>query len=223
MDIRDPKNQRIIITLIVMLGIIYFWYTQFFMPTQQESREKKLQYQVISSKLEAVKRKAESLERLKRDYERLLAQYKTVELLLPFRKQTPALLRRLHRAAGQAEVYISEITPQPPWEIDFYSANPYWVKLEGGFHRFGEFLSYIANFPFIVNLSEVKIEAVEDEESPNTIKAELKLTTYNLSQAEGESKEGEEKEESKEGILEKLRLRRKEIESGTSDQKGEEK
>ncbi len=219
MDLRDPKNQRIVIVIIVMLGICYLWYTHFLKPTQKEIGEKGLQYKAISAKLEVVKRKAESLERLKSDYQRLVTQYRTVRLLLPLHKQTPSLLQRLHRAAGLAEVSISEITPEAPREIDFYSANPYRVKLEGGFHRLGEFLSYVANFPFIVNLSEVKIEGLGKEESRNTIKSELKLTTYNLSQAEGEVRE-EEKEESKGGILEKLRLRRKEIESQTSERKG---
>ncbi len=219
MDLRDPRNQKIVIVIIIMLGVVYLWYTQLFKPTQREIGEKKLQYQVISSKLETVKRKAESLERLKGDYQRLLTQYRTVKLLLPLHKQTPALLRRLHRAAGQAEVYISEMIPQAPVQIDFYAANPYLVKLKGGFHRLGKFLTYVANFPFIVNLSEVKIETLEEEESPNTIEAELKLTTYNLSPGEKEIGEGG-GERPKGGILQKLKLRRKELESGSSGQKG---
>lgn len=219
MDLRDPKNQKIVVIIVVMLGVVYLWYTQLFKPTQREIGRKRLQYQVISSKLQAVKRKAGSLQGLQKDYQRLLGQYRTVKLLLPLRRQTPALLRRLHRAAGRSEIYISEITPQTPVQIDFYAANPYLVKLKGEFHKLGEFLGYVANFPFIVNISNVKIDGLEEEKSTNTIKAELKLTTYNLSPGEKEISEGK-GEKPKGGILQKLKLRRKELESGISGQKG---
>lgn len=217
MDLRDPRNQKIVIVIIIMLGVVYLWYSQLIEPVQREIGEKKLQYQVISSKLQTVKRKAGSLQRLKMDYQKLLSQYKTVKLLLPLHRQTPALLRRLHRAAGRSEVYISEIITQTPVQIDFYAANPYLVKLKGEFHKLGRFLSYVANFPFIGNISDVKIEGLKEEKSTNTIRAELKLTTYNLSSEEKEINE-EEGENSKGGILEKLKLRRKEFEGG--NQKG---
>ncbi len=222
MDLRDPRNQKIAVVIVILLGVIYLWYSQLFKPTQRQIRERKFQYQVISSKLRTVKRKAESLQKLQKDYQRLLTQYRTVKLLLPLHKQTPALLRRLHRAAGQAEVYISEITPQPSVPIDFYAANPYLVKLKGEFHRLGKFLSYVANFPFIVNISQVRIDGLGEEESPNTIRAELKLTTYNLSAREKEIGE-EEGKKTKGGILGKLRLRRKELETRTTKEKGGER
>jgi len=219
MDLRNPKNQKIVVIIVIMLGVVYLWYTQLFKPTQREIGRKKLQYQAISSKLQTVKHKAGSLQGLKRDYQRLLAQYRTVKLLLPPRRQTPALLRRLHRAAGRSEIYISEITPQTPVQMDFYAANPYLVKLKGEFHKLGKFLGYVANFPFIVNISEVKIDDLEEEKSSNTIKAELKLATYNLSPGEKEISE-EEGEKPKGGILQKLKLRRKEFESESGGQKG---
>ena len=63
--------------------------------------------------------------------------------------------------------------------------------MTGAYHDFGKFIGYVANFPFIANISEMQLTtttaaniAAATEEGPQeigskpTIKASFKLSTY---------------------------------------------
>ena len=73
--------------------------------------------------------------------------------------------------------------------------------MTGTYHDFGSFISYVANFPFIVNVSGVSVEAttlaVPKKESdsgekrgfsefnkPETVKANFILSTYYVKDSE---------------------------------------
>jgi Tfp pilus assembly protein PilO len=56
---------------------------------------------------------------------------------------------------------IVRINPLPPEPRQFYNVASFEIEMKGTYHDFGTFISYIANFPFIANVSNMEIKATE--------------------------------------------------------------
>jgi Tfp pilus assembly protein PilO len=195
MDFKDPKNQIIILIVIVFLALIYVWYSKFYTPYSVSLVQKKAQYQKLSTDLYAVRQKAESLEGLQRDVEVQKAKYDKVKLWLPEQKEDESFLHQIHMAEQSTNSTIMNISPQPPVPQEFYTANIYLVELESTYNGLGKFFERVVNFPFIVNISEVvlesraekttgKTELGERKRKDLTLASTFKLTTYNTQPAD---------------------------------------
>ncbi len=191
MDLKDPKVQKIALGFIAFFIVIYFWYSRVYTPQANNIESTQREYQTMITNLRNVEMKSKSLEALKAEYEALLSKYNEVEQLLPEVKMVPSFLVQLHTASSLTGTKIVSINPQAIQSESFYNIASFDVELSGGYHEFGKFISYIANFPFIVNVSNMRLETaspnsggfaeVEDEKlekDDNTISARFTLSTY---------------------------------------------
>ncbi len=183
MDLKDPKAQKILLGGLIFFFIVYFWYARIYSKNSTVISQRQIEYESILTNLKNVEMKAKSFENLKMEYEKLLKRYQEVELLLPEEKQIPLFLTQMHFAAQSSQASINQIIPMQPVPVDFYNASSFDVEVAGSYHDFGDFLSDVANFPFIANVSEVTLtgkpqEALVSESEENTVTALFKLTTY---------------------------------------------
>jgi Tfp pilus assembly protein PilO len=98
-------------------------------------------------------------------------------------------LTQMHSAASSHDIGIIEIMPQPVVPVDFYNASSFGVQMTGSYHDLGDFLSNVANFPFLADVTDMSITALPQEEQSrdkegNSITASLKLTTYYVKEEE---------------------------------------
>ena len=189
MDLKDPKTQKILLGGLIILLILYFWYARIYSKNSQAIGQKQIEYENILTNLKNVEMKAKSFESLKTEYEKLLKRYKEVELLLPEEKQTPLFLTQMHFAAQSSQTNITQIIPQGTTPIDFYNVNSFNIEIAGSYHNFGDFLSDIANFPFIACVSGVTITGVPQEaqvpkSEDKTITASFRLNTYYIQEGQ---------------------------------------
>lgn len=189
MDLKDPKVQKILLGSLIFFLIVYFWYARIYSKNSQAINQKQAEYENILTNLKNVEMKAKSFESLKTEYEKLLKRYQKVELLLPEEKQIPLFLTQMHFAAQSSQTSIAQIVPMEAVPIDFYNACPFSIDITGSYHDFGSFLSDIANFPFIANVSDVTLTGVPPEaqvpvSENNTLTASFKLTTYWVQEGE---------------------------------------
>lgn len=185
MDLRDTKNQKFALALLIVVLAIYIWHSQFYTPKSKMIESKQVEYESILTNLKNVELKAKSFENLKAEYENLLEKYKRVELLLPEEKQVPLLLTELHQAAQTTEAKITEIVPRGVTPIDFYNGDGYSIQVTGTYHKLGNLFASIANFPFIANVTKVSLIGQTNPQSQsqsqsqgNTITAHFELTNY---------------------------------------------
>jgi len=191
MDLKNPRTQKLLLGGLVLFLVIYFWYVRIYSKNVARIEQKQIQYEYLLSNLKNVEMKAKSFESLKEEYERLLAKYHKVERLLPEEKQTPLFLMQMHSAARANQTGIVQIIPQETVPTSFYNTSSFEIEISGSYHNFGKFLSSIANFPFLANVSNVTITALPPEEQGSefdskvrTITASLKLTTYYVREEE---------------------------------------
>lgn len=188
MDFKDPKVQKIALACVVFFVLVYFWYSRVYTMQANQIEAKQSEYQSMITNLRNVEMKSKSLDGLQAEYKSLLARYREIEQLLPEVKMVPSFLVQLHTASSLTGTRIVSITPQPIKAETFYNTADFDVELTGTYHDFGKFISYIANFPFIVNVSNMEITSVlstagggrktSEEGEALTINAHFTLSTY---------------------------------------------
>jgi type IV pilus assembly protein PilO len=193
MDFKDSKVQKIGLGVLAFFIITYFWYSRLYSNYDRQIDAKNQEFETITTNLRNVELKAKSLDALKLEYNELIGRYHEIEALLPEAKQIPSLLVQLHTASSLTGTKITKIQPQPISSENFYNIASFEIEMTGTYHDFGTFLSYIANFPFIANVSQVELraknlavsaaqeqseEALEEIKKKETITAIFTLSTY---------------------------------------------
>lgn len=194
MDFKDSKTQKIVLGTMAFFMVVYFWYSRVYSINENEIALKTTEFETITTNLRRVEMKAKSLDALKVEYSDLVERYHEIEELLPEVKQIPSFLVQLHTASSLTGTKITSIEPLPNKEEEFYNVVSFEVQLSGTYHDFGSFISYVANFPFITNVSDVSIvaqniaisksaakdkaENVQEIKKQETMNATFKLSTY---------------------------------------------
>lgn len=161
MDMKDPKTQKFLIAVMALFIIGYFWYSRMYSLYDIQITNKMQEFETITGNLRNVEMKAKSLDALKLEYRDLVSRYDEIEALLPEVQQIPSILVQLHTASSLTGTRITQIDPLPISADDFYNVAAFKIVMIGGYHEFGKFISYVANFPFIANISEMKLETIK--------------------------------------------------------------
>ncbi|MBD3404458.1 type 4a pilus biogenesis protein PilO [candidate division GN15 bacterium] len=159
MDFRDPKTQKIVIAALAFLVVVYFWYTRAYETFDTKITLKTQEFETITTNLRNVEMKAKSLDALQAEYGELVERYHEIEALLPEVQQIPSFLVQLHTASSLTGTKIVRIQPLPVSSEQFYNIASFEIEMTGTYHDFGSFVSYVANFPFIANVSEMNVTA----------------------------------------------------------------
>lgn len=200
MDFKDSKTQKIVLGALAFFIVVYFWYSRSYTVNANQIAQKTTEFETITTNLRRVEMKAKSLDALKLEYSDLVERYHEIEELLPEVKQIPSFLVQLHTASSLTGTKITSIQPLPNEEQEFYNVVSFEVELSGTYHDFGSFISYVANFPFITNVSDMNITAqniaiaktaekndsdnVQEIKKQETMKATFKLSTYFVKEGE---------------------------------------
>lgn len=196
MNLRDPKNQLRVFVVIIFLAAIYLWATKIYKPYSLRLEQLQVEHENLGRKLNSVRQKAETLEGLQQEYAELQAKYKTVQLLLPEKKEDESYLNQIHAAAQLTNSVVTKITPLGTVPAEFYDTNNYTVQVESSYHGLGDFFAKVANFPFIVNLSDLQMKSSmlagggggarlakpTEAEEERAVMATVKMSTYNVKQ-----------------------------------------
>lgn len=188
-DVKDPKIQRWAgaILLVVVALPMYFMtdmYPFTYAARKAEVTVLEARHQELSRDLEKARLLVRNLERVEQEYAILHDQWDVAQTLLPEKNQMPDLLRKVTAAGQQSGVEFQIFRPKATVAKGFYTDNPIEVRVEGGYHQTGVFLSRLANLNRIVNVSDLRVQGMANQEDqPFTMKTDLILTAYTLDAA----------------------------------------
>jgi len=160
MDFKDPKIQKVSLAILAFFIVVFFWYSRLYSSYANEIDLRSQEFETITTNLRNVEMKAKSLESLKVEYKELVNRYHEIEALLPEFKQIPSFLVQLHMASSLTGTKITKVKPLNLTAEEFYNIASFEIEMSGRYHDFGRFVSYVANFPFITNVSQMKIKAM---------------------------------------------------------------
>ena len=183
-NVKDPKLLRWAGAVLVVAVVVPMYFISVSYPFTHASRTKTIaeldtHHQKLSGDLERARLLVRNLERVEQEYAILHDQWQVAQALLPEQNEMPDLLRKVTAAGQQSGVEFELFRPQTPLNQGFYSDNPVEVRIAGGYHQTGVFLSRLANLNRIVNVSDLNIEGIDDQqETPYSITTEMTITAF---------------------------------------------
>ncbi len=189
-DFKDPRFLRWTVAILVVVIVAPLWFTQTMHPLTYASRQQQIQalehrQNELNRDLEKARLLVRNLDRVEREYETLRAQWQVASTLLPERNEVSDLLRQVTAAGAQSGIDFKLFRPEALIAQEFYTDNPVSVRIQGGYHQTGVFLSRLANLDRIINVSRLRVEGIANRPSDTntnyTVEAELTLTAYTLS------------------------------------------
>jgi type IV pilus assembly protein PilO len=154
-----------------------FWYFSY-SPMLEEEAKKQTQLEQLRRDIRILEATANKLQEFQREVQLLEAQLETLKRILPADKETPDLMRRVQSLAAQSRLNIKNFTPAAEVTKDFYKEVPINLDVEGTYHDLGLFFDRISRLARLVNMTNVKIKAQQNQTGSNTIAASGVATTY---------------------------------------------
>ena len=141
---------------LVIVGIAWYWQLSpmYDRIDSQEAKLEDLQQQIIEGR--AMKQKLpqfrEQVRTLELELDKLLR-------ILPARRNTPDLLRRIRALAEQGDFGFKSFRPKGFIDREFYSEWPIDINLTGGYHNLAMFFDRISRLSRIINIENLRISA----------------------------------------------------------------
>ena len=180
-NMKYPNNQKLLIGVILLLGISYGWFDMIYTPKAEEIKKQSEAREQVLQKLTQTQAKARQLPKLKQELRSLWEDYLRLSKLLPDDRDVPGFLSQTQRAASQSQVVVTELEPQGPTAQDFVIRNPYVFKMKATYRNVGDFLSFVANFPFLTGVDQVELlQNVPGPRDPTTLNAKFTVNSYTV-------------------------------------------
>lgn len=192
MNLRDPNVQKILLAVVFVSVVSYLYFGTTFFPfcypvRKAEIAQLEQEYGKLSADLEKARQMVDKLAQLEAEYERLHDQWESAQALLPEEEEMPELLRQVSTAGARAGVEFMLFQPASPIMKQDYKEHPVKIRVRGGYHQLGIFLSRLANMERIVNVSNLDVKSASrsgrnanDADDRNTIVAEFTLSAHTL-------------------------------------------
>jgi len=160
----------------VLLGIIYWFKLR---PMQEEIAGYEAQLATLQNEIQAARAAEQDLPQFRAEVRRLQLELDKLLRILPARRNTPDLLRRLRSLAEAGNFDLKRFTPAQLADRDFYSEWPIQVQVDGTYHNLALFFDSIGRFSRIINIEDLNISAHPRQvEGGHTIQAAFKAKTF---------------------------------------------
>ncbi len=182
LDINDVGRWPLVIRMAVITvifamvaGLGIFWFIiEDRLPALQRAQDDEEQLRLT---FENKQRKAANYDDYKEQLARIEQQFGTMLRQLPGETEIPSLIVDISQTGLAAGLQEKLFIPQPEIPKDFYAEKPIKIRLTGGYHEIGNFVSGIASLPRIVTLHDISITP-EDANEFDNLSMEVTAQTY---------------------------------------------
>ncbi len=165
----------IAIVFVAVLGLGVYWFiVKDKAPQLSRVQEEEQQLRLT---FENKQRKAANYDAYKTQLAQIEQSFGTMLRQLPGQTEIPSLIVDISQTGLAAGLQEKLFVPQPEIPRDFYAEKPIQIRLEGGFHELGNFVSGIAALPRIVTLHDINITRV-DSNTYDNLSMEVTAKTY---------------------------------------------
>jgi type IV pilus assembly protein PilO len=151
------KLQRVLLytsAIVLLVGCFaYFAY----LPKHKEIAKLESEYKELAEKLDKARNTAKKLNYYRTKMKAAEAQFNIVMRALPEKKEIPALLDNISKAARDAGLDITKFQPNAEKPKEFYAEVPISINVSGNYHNVAMFFDKISSLPRIVTISAVRM------------------------------------------------------------------
>ena len=165
----------IVLAFVIVTGIgVYFFIVKDLNPRLEREEAKE---QELRLTFENKQRKAANYDAYKAQLTQIEQSFGTMLRQLPGETEIPSLIVDISQTGLAAGLQEKLFQPQPEIPRDFYAEKPIKIRLTGGYHEIGNFVSGIAALPRIVTLHDITITP-ESKDSFDNLSMEVTAQTY---------------------------------------------
>lgn len=165
----------IAIVFVVVLGLGIYWFiVKDKAPQLSRVQEEEQQLRLT---FENKQRKAANYDAYKSQLAQIEQSFGTMLRQLPGKTEIPSLIVDISQTGLAAGLQEKLFIPQGEIPKDFYAEKPIKIRLTGGYHEIGNFVSGIAALPRIVTLHDINITQ-EDASTFDNLSIEVTAQTY---------------------------------------------
>mgnify|MGYP006171648223 CR=1 FL=1 len=124
---------------------------------------------------------AANLDKYRQQMAEMEESFEALKKQLPKDTEVPGLLEDIDEKGIDSRLAIESITLKPEIASEFYVELPIEIKVAGGYHEFGAFVSGVAGMPRIVTLHDFDIK--RDEKAGNLLMT-IQAKTYRYKEQE---------------------------------------
>lgn len=173
----------IVIVFLVVLGLGVYWFiVKDKAPQLSRVQEEEQQLRVT---FENKQRKAANYDAYKAQLAQIEQSFGTMLRQLPGKTEIPSLIVDISQTGLAAGLQEKLFVPQGEIPKDFYAEKPIKIRLTGGYHEIGNFVSGIAALPRIVTLHDINITQ-EDKNEFDNLSIEVTAKTYRYLEEEAQ-------------------------------------
>ena len=176
----EGKPWYIGLTAGVVLGAVVFGlaYWQYFQPMKDQLAAGEQQLADLQTKIQEGRAARQQLPRFREEVRQLELELDKLLRILPARRNTPDLLRRIRSLAEQGDFTMKRFTPGQLSDKEFFSEWPIAVDVEGGYHNLALFFDRISRFSRIINIEDLNISALGSSNGTHTLTATFNAKTF---------------------------------------------
>ncbi len=173
----------IVIVFVAVVGLgIWFTIIKDKRPQLQRAQDDEQQLRLT---FQNKQRKAANYDAYKAQLAQIEQSFGTMLRQLPGETEIPSLIVDISQTGLAAGLQEKLFQPQSERQRDFYAEKPIKIRLTGGYHEIGNFVSGIAALPRIVTLHDITITP-EDANSFDSLSMEVTAKTYRYLDEEAE-------------------------------------
>ncbi|HYU33804.1 MAG TPA: type 4a pilus biogenesis protein PilO [Thermoanaerobaculia bacterium] len=164
---------------LVLGGLIFglgWW--QFIQPIKEEIVRGDQTLADLQTKIQEGRAAKQQLPKFREEVRQLELELDKLLRILPARRNTPDLLRRIRALAEQGDFALKRFTPKDLQDKEFFSEWPIELSVDGTYHNLALFFDRISRFSRIINIENLQISAVPDPKSTYTISANFNAKTF---------------------------------------------
>ena len=167
-----------LIGLVLAVGLYYGANRALLKPKKQQLATMETRLTDLRAQIQEGQTAQRQLPRFREEVRQLELQLDRLLRILPARRNTPDLLRRVRALAEQGDFDLLRFTPGGLVEREFYSEYPISMSLEGDYHNLALFFEQVSRFPRIMNIDNLEIDALRRDDSVHTLSASFEAKTF---------------------------------------------
>ncbi len=156
----------------------------------QQRADIEAQLAELQTKIQEGRAAKQQLPRFREEVRQLEVELDKLLRILPARRNTPDLLRRIRSLAEQGDFALKRFTPGEMDDKEFFSEWPISISVEGTYHNLALFFDRIGRFSRIINVEDLNIGAMPQNAAEHTITASFTAKTFVYKEPEPEAPEG---------------------------------
>lgn len=169
-----PLPVKIVSGLLVVIAVVAISY-QLVLKDQRINLDSEAQKEItLKAEFEKKVQEAANIEAYRSQMAEMTESFSTLLSQLPKDTEVPGLLDDISDKGQQSGLNFEAIDLQQEKKADFYVELPISIKVKGGYHDFGAFVSGVAGLPRIVTLHDFIIQSAKAGASAAVKKTDAK-------------------------------------------------